>query len=331
MQEVFGLNSFFMQNKKVKLRYVDTMSKNYKKEILWRLLNQWYDIDTISDPDYVIHGGMGSDFIHYPNSVLIQVVGENIVPDFNVFDYAIGFDYIQFDDRYIRIPLYFFYDAYHKILKNEKPKTEGVCNRKFCSFVVSNARHADPMRDNFFKALCSYKKVDSAGKHLNNVGGGYLHDKLDFISHYKFNIAFENCASRGYTTEKIVEPMAVNTIPIYWGNPLIERDFNKESFICLNDFPTIQECINYIQLLDENDDLYLNKLMQPWLHEKNRVDYEANLKMFFDNIFGQSSQSAKRINRYGRQSVLEKKLMRFYEDNDPSRSIKYKFKKILKF
>ena len=41
-----------------------------------------------------------------------------------------------------------------------------------------------------------------------------------------FTIAFKNDSYPGYTTEKIYEPMYVNSLPIYSGNPLVYRDFN---------------------------------------------------------------------------------------------------------
>lgn len=315
-----------MGKKTIKLRYVDSMSKNYKEEILWKLLTDWYIIDEISEPDYIIHGGMGSSFVQYKDCVKIQIIGENIVPDFNVFDYAIGFDYIIFEDRYVRVPLYYFYDSYHKLLKKDnKLDMRAACNRKFCSFVVSNAKHADPTRDAFFETLSKYKRVDSAGRHLNNMGGTYLKDKLDFISKYKFNIAFENCSSVGYTTEKIMEPMAVNTIPIYWGNPRVGEDFNKNSFICLNDFETVEECIDYIKILDNDDNMYYEKLNTPCILDKKN-DYYNELKLFFTNIFDQDKQEAKRVNKYGHQVVLTNKLLKIYQKKDA----KHRFKDFIK-
>ena len=275
-----------MERKTIKLRYVDSMSRNYENEVIWKLLNKWYDIDQISEPDYILCGGMGTTFTKYKNCIRIQIIGENVVPDFNVFDYALGFDHLHFNDRYLRVPLYVFYDSFQRIISGQRTQIDsGACNRKFCSYVVSNANHADPSRDNFFKELCKYKRVDSAGRHLNNMGGGFLKDKLSFISQYKFNIAFENCTSDGYTTEKIIEPLSVGTIPIYWGNLSIEKDFNKEAFVYVNDFSSIQECINYIIELDNNDALYLEKLKQPIFPNDEAPDYNKRLKDFFDNIF----------------------------------------------
>ena len=59
--------------------------------------------------------------------------------------------------------------------------------RKFCSFVVSNA-DAKPIRQHFFEKLSDYKKVDSGGRFMNNVGGPVA-DKIDFHRQHKFVIA----------------------------------------------------------------------------------------------------------------------------------------------
>ena len=71
--------------------------------------------------------------------------------------------------------------------------------------------------------------------YLNNVGGP-VKNKIDFIMDHKFTIAFENSSYPGYTTEKIFEPMLVNSIPLYWGNPLVDRDFNTKSFLNFHDY-----------------------------------------------------------------------------------------------
>ena len=50
----------------------------------------------------------------------------------------------------------------------------------FCNFVYSNSGWADPIREKFYKEISKYKRVDSGGAYLNNIGYR-VPDKLDFI------------------------------------------------------------------------------------------------------------------------------------------------------
>lgn len=137
---------------------------------------------------------------------------------------------------------------------------------KFCCFVVSNPRSA--FRNDFFSSLSKYKRVDSGGKHLNNIG--YLvpgiHSAgpiIDFISQYRFCISFENSEAPGYCTEKIVQSMWANTIPIYWGDPEVTSYFNPKSFVLVKDK---DEALRRVMELDRNETLYQNILKEPWLN-----------------------------------------------------------------
>jgi hypothetical protein len=117
------------------------------------------------------------------------------------------------------------------------------------------------------------KKVDSAGAHLKNIedeiGAAYQGDwtkpKVDFQKKYKFTIAFENSSSIGYTTEKIVHALAADTIPIYWGNPEVEREFNPKRIINCHDFDNIEQIIKRVFEIDENDTKFQEVLREPFL------------------------------------------------------------------
>lgn len=126
--------------------------------------------------------------------------------------------------------------------------------------VVSNAH--SKKRINFFQHLSNVKHVDSGGRALNNVGGP-VKDKLSFINDYRFVIAFENSSYPGYVTEKILEPLSMNCIPLYWGNPLVENDFNKKRFLNYNDFSNEEALIKRIMEIDENEEEALAILSQP--------------------------------------------------------------------
>lgn len=70
------------------------------------------------------------------------------------------------------------------------------------------------------------------------MGGGYapFHDKGDGLSPYRFSVVIENVQERNYFTEKLVDAVLCETVPIYWGCPNI-GDFIDTSgmVICQNE------------------------------------------------------------------------------------------------
>ncbi len=245
-------------------------------------LNRDHKIVVTDTPDYLFFSVFGYSHLKY-NCVKIMFVGENIVPDFNLCDYAMGFDYLTFGDRYMRLPLFLTCFNFKDLLQDKKWGAEKLLNRKFCSIVVSNINLSNSIRERFFRLLSEYKQVDSGGRQWNNVGGP-VQDKQEFISNYKFNIAFENSAVRGYTTEKIMDAMTANTLPIYWGNPWIGKDFNERSFINVNAFSSLEEAVQRIVELDTNDEQYLNIMKEPWVEDLSIFNWENKLKVFLTNI-----------------------------------------------
>ncbi|MCO5287774.1 MAG: glycosyltransferase family 10 [Chitinophagaceae bacterium] len=151
---------------------------------------------------------------------------------------------------------------------------------KFACMVVSNG--ACKERNQFFEMLNRYKKVDSGGKYLNNVGGP-VKDKVEFIKEYKFVLAFENSSYPGYTTEKIVEPMLVNSLPIYWGNPVINRDFNPKSFVNIHDYNSFDDAIETIIQIDKDEELYRKYLSEPFF-EGNIFPADMEFGYFQDKL-----------------------------------------------
>ena len=141
----------------------------------------------------------------------------------------------------------------------------------------------------------------------NNVGGPVA-DKLQFVSQYKFNIAFENSCVRGYTTEKIMEPMTVNTLPIYWGNPLVCRDFNAASFVNVSDFASMEDAVQHIVDLDNDDTKYLQMLRVPKIIEPKIKEWQENLLAFLSNIMEKPLDEAKYLTPYGIQKLYREEL-----------------------
>ncbi|MDU9760969.1 fucosyltransferase, partial [Helicobacter pylori] len=57
--------------------------------------------------------------LSYQNTKRVFYTGENEAPNFNLFDYAIGFDELDFNNRYLRMPLYYDHLHYEAELVND--------------------------------------------------------------------------------------------------------------------------------------------------------------------------------------------------------------------
>jgi len=273
--------------RKIKIKLVDFWKGfEYTEHMIFQVLQKYYEIEFSEEPEYLIYSVFGNEHLNY-DCVKLFWTGENIVPDFNFCDYAIGFEYLEYGDRYYRCPNYFsgYYKKIRKRMQEKHLLPIEIQNKKFCSFVYSNGQ-ADAMRDIIFDALSQYKKVDSGGKYRNNITSNGVADKLIFESDYKFSIACENSSHSGYTTEKIIGAFAAGGIPIYWGDPDIKKVFNEKAFICVNDFKTKDELVDVVKEIDNDDELYSKICQEPALVD---AQYERKvfrgLEEFLRNIF----------------------------------------------
>ncbi|MBP3469478.1 MAG: hypothetical protein J6K26_08175 [Lachnospiraceae bacterium] len=286
--------------KKIKINFVDFWTDLIKTDnYFYNILKKYYDVEISDEPDYVFCSCFGNQHFKYQNCIKILFLGENIVPDFNLYDYAMGFHYIDFEDRYLRLPLYVLYDRHlPAALKKHEHSDEYYLEKPgFCNYVVSNPNAAGE-RDRMLEEVNQYKTVDCGGRYRNNVGGP-VKDKIAFAKNYRFTIAFENSTMSGYTTEKIFEAFAAETIPIYWGSPRIAEEFNPEAFINCHDFPDLPSVVEKIKEINENDDLYLKMIKAPMICEDSQA--AAYLKedyadTFLCSIFDQEQKDAYRRN-----------------------------------
>lgn len=248
---------------------------------------------------YIFHSVSGKRVLSCPG-IRIFVTGENVIPDFNISDYAIGFDYIEFGDRYKRIPLYRFYTEAYQALCAPRPDPKTILNQKthFCAYVMSNTKHSAPEREFIYHALSEYKMVSSGGKWRNNVGGP-VEDKIAFQASCKFALAVENSSSPGYCTEKFAQAAQSNCVPIYWGDPSIAKQFNPKAFINAHEYSSFNELKEAVQKIDNDDGLYRSMLAEPWFingEEPGELKHES-IAAFLENIFTQRHSDAFRRNR----------------------------------
>jgi hypothetical protein len=138
-----------------------------------------------------------------------------------------------------------------------------------------------------------YKKVNSAGKYLNNTGNKKLENKLEYEMKHKFSIAFENSSRSGYTTEKLINALMAKTIPIYWGNPAIHREFNTKRFINCHDYSSFEDVLEVVKKIDTSDDLYVEMVNQPIQTDAyNFEEVKRGFDIFIKKIIDQPLEKA---------------------------------------
>ncbi len=285
-----------------------------------KILQKHYELVlTDKNPDYIFYSVMGEKHIEY-DGIRIFSTGENVRADFNFCDYAIGFDYMSFEDRYLRYPLYLHYtDDMQKANSKHLTLDSKLLQNKerFCTFVVSNGK-ADELRTQFFDFLSQYKHIDSGGRYKNNIGKP-VKDKSSFLAGGKFNIAFENSNTNGYTTEKLIQAFSSQTVPIYWGDECVSKSLdssgggvNPKAFIhikSVNDFDTALE---KIQKLDNDDEAYLSMLKEPSFLDSNHEEiFDERLENFLLHIFNQPIEKAYRRGFGQWRYNLEKRYKKF--------------------
>lgn len=285
--------------KHIRIRFVDFWDDFVpENNIFYQLLCEHYEVELSDTPDYLFCSVFGEEHLRY-DCVKIFYTGENQCPDFNLYDYAIGFEHLSLGDRYMRLPIYYLnrYQRYFRLMqdKHVKPITE---KEAFCSFVYSNDR-ASVVREQFFDQLSEYKKVSSGGRYRNNIGGP-VEDKLEFELKHKFSFSFENSSYPGYCTEKLVQSFAAQTVPIYWGDPTAAETFNKEAFINCLDYSSWDEVLEAVKRVDADPELYEQMLKTPALKHPETDSVEAKmseLSAFLCHIMDQPCEQAKRYNR----------------------------------
>jgi hypothetical protein len=105
-------------------------------------------------------------------------------------------------------------------------------------------------------ALVKLHQYKAQEVQIDNIKTEYEHFKESYKEKKEKTIALKN----NITSEKILDGFAADTIPIYFGNKLITKEFYSDSFINLHDFPTFEDAIERIIEVDQNNELYLHKL-----------------------------------------------------------------------
>lgn len=281
-----------MRKKDVRVACVDCMKYSELRDFLD--VNKYNIIKDMVHPDFVFYSNYASEHLKYKNCVKIFVNGENCAPDFNECDYSISDVKMTYADRCFWIPLA-AQSKYDEMI-NKKLDDESLLNREFCSFIYSQSSLGEgaKLRTKFCEKLQKeYKFVACPGAVLHNVDAPELsarfdvanwHKKIEYLSRFKFNIAFENSDGPGYITEKLIDCYLAGVVPIYWGSCDDLSPFPKESMICAFDYPDLDTLIARVKEVDKNDELYLSILRANPLMNGVKYDYKEKCRRFVEKI-----------------------------------------------
>ncbi|MBO7253355.1 MAG: hypothetical protein J6V25_12100 [Oscillospiraceae bacterium] len=299
--------------KTIKLHYLGfwdnfDMEDNFFSHILEKRYNIVLDAE---NPDFLICYPLCRPFEYMRyDCPRIMYTGEFISADFTAIDYFIGYDDISFGDRSYRYP-YYLYD-YHKeeIFKRCGPALTEDEARKilkekeyFCNYIFGHDTQLG-IREKILEALSEYKRVECAGTHRNNMPGGKRYsmmEKMPFMEKCKFTICAESVCYPGYTSEKIGHAFQARTVPIYFGDPDVEKNFNKDAFVNYSSFDSVEAMVEKVIEIDSNDDLFIHMLCQERYCENNYEEKKyQGLAEFLYHIFDQEKEEAYRRPRFYR-------------------------------
>jgi hypothetical protein len=290
-------------------------------------------------PEYVVTTEMiyfnrkyQEKFLHYlkDDPIVIAFPGEFIVPDMNFTDYAIVWDRnLKMGDRIYRKPTMLYYKQFKKWQTNNNNTNAIVIgDKKFCNFIYSNGS-AHPFRDKLFYGLSEYKRIESLGEHLNNVGNiptrndnDWLSQSIELKSNYKFSISCNNHYYVGGIDEKLLTSLAAKSVPIFWGDPTVEEEFNPKAIINCHNYESIDQIIEVVRKVDQDDELWYDMISQPWqTDEQKRVTERETIKYreFLTNIFMQDKKSAKRAG----EGTWKDLYMKWFEHHDDKFRVYY--------
>ena len=295
-------------NKKIiKIGYVDISDKKgiFYFHYLQKILNNKYQFKLEQkNPDYLIFSfyGCHHNDIKYNDSIKIAIYEENYFPSFNEEDYIFGVNHIFLLDRYFRkSPLIEYINELNLSNQNftaERLKSlNNFQNKKFCGTIMNDKIEINYFKDSFMKELSKYKHVDT--KFIDyNISNNIL-EEIKFFSSFKFVLIFEKFSADGYATSQILLALLAGTIPIYYGDYLIDEYINPNTFILIRGHVDMNDKIKYIKAIDQNDRFYKQMLKEQVLLDDNLAKkIKADEINFWNHIFMFEKEDAKRINSH---------------------------------
>jgi len=132
--------------------------------------------------------------------------------------------------------------------------TKIAAKKRLCCAFLSSAMDLSG-RQRLMTELMDYLPVDSFGRFKRNrrlFRDKGVATKLRVMSRYRFTFAFENAIDPDYVTEKLFQPLAVGSIPVYLGAPNVDEfSPGDDAYINAADFGGARELADYLLTADD--------------------------------------------------------------------------------
>lgn len=261
-----------------------------------------------NDPNVVFFGPFSNGGEkRWPSAAKVFFTGENAPPNADPTTFLnLGFMYMV-NNSYIRLPLWMlevnWWGANVDKIVNPRPVSVAAATtvdtatlnskQKFCAFVASNPSCQN--RNAAFHILNQWRSVDAGGRLFCNMSGGPIPAgrgggggelaKVDFYKNYKFVLTYENSSAPGYTTEKLFHAKVGGAVPIYWGDPFVERDFDPKGFINANQVGSPDDLIKLVKKVADDSDAWKAMASVPAISPEKRRICERTMENVARAIF----------------------------------------------
>ena len=262
--------------------------------------------DPKNEPDYIIFSTTGDNHMKYKSAFKILIKTKigilNTYKTDLIIDTVNDTKHLPDKTKMIYIPYYVlsfqerFKNGPNGLIKSKIYNANQILKSKtkFCAFLYHNCEVK--YRNKFYYILNKYKKVDALGTCLGKPSEEeydrfFFKDKEESYHDravkkyrpYKFVICFESAKKDGYISEKIVNAMLANCIPIYYGADDIIKHFNEKCFINANKYSEFEECVKLIETIDKDDNLYLKMLGESWI-QNNKLTPWFSINYFIKTL-----------------------------------------------
>jgi len=250
--------------------FIDLFSKVFQEQV---------EIGTITNSEILCESMFGQQLLNYKQwKYTFFFSGE---PSCKNGNYSAILNQERSYNNIIHLPLFIPY-IYSKNfnLDNIKSTNNSLQKKNIICTVISNPNGIE--RNKTIDIFEKYFHIDHLGPYKKNtnihIAGDCGSDELiNEISKYKFIICFENSERDAYITEKIINPLVANIIPIYWGCKRVESYFNKKRFLLLDNFSDegIFKLLKTVETIKNDTNIYEEIIQTPIFNNNITLSIET--------------------------------------------------------